>query len=317
MKLNEGEYRKMANFWKKHILFIFMVAASLVLASCQGQGGAGTNSTPTPNPAPSPEAPQQNTENNINDNDDDINESADVNEYTDLNEDSLATSMTMELIPGSLANQIGSPQAGEKFAIMHTNFGEIHLRLFPELAPMAVENFKTHAENGFYEGVIFHRVIENFMIQSGDPLGTGRGGQSIWGVPFGDEFSPNLRHISGALSMANAGPATNGSQFFIVQNSSLDAFTAAEMENTLGMKYVLVDNSNFTYGEIFPSEFEFLEHYLQYGGTPHLDFGHTVFGQVFMGMDVVDAIAAVPVDANSRPVEEVIIERIEILPFGS
>ena len=101
-------------------------------------------------------------------------------------------------------------------ATMNTNMGTIKLELFPDIAPKAVENFVTHSEKGYYDGIIFHRVIDKFMIQGGDPTGTGRGGESIWRKPFEDEFSPELRFDGpGYLAMANAGPGTNGSQFFI------------------------------------------------------------------------------------------------------
>jgi cyclophilin family peptidyl-prolyl cis-trans isomerase len=101
-------------------------------------------------------------------------------------------------------------------AVIKTNMGTIELELFPKEAPKAVENFTKLANEGYYDGVIFHRVIDNFMIQGGDPTGTGRGGESIWGKPFKDEFSPNLKFDQpGLLAMANAGPGTNGSQFFI------------------------------------------------------------------------------------------------------
>ncbi|KAL2756337.1 hypothetical protein ACRALDRAFT_1056895, partial [Sodiomyces alcalophilus JCM 7366] len=100
-------------------------------------------------------------------------------------------------------------------AILHTNFGDIHIRLFPDAAPKAVENFVTHSKRGYYNNTIFHRVIRKFMIQCGDPLGDGTGGESIWGKEFADEFS-TLRHDKPyTVSMANAGPNTNGSQFFI------------------------------------------------------------------------------------------------------
>jgi len=100
--------------------------------------------------------------------------------------------------------------------ILHTTMGDIHLDLHPEECPKTVENFTTHATNGYYDGTIFHRVIKEFMIQGGDPLGDGTGGESIWGGEFEDEFDRNLRHDRpGILSMANAGPGTNGSQFFI------------------------------------------------------------------------------------------------------
>lgn len=101
-------------------------------------------------------------------------------------------------------------------AIIETNMGTIELELFPDKAPKTVANFVGLAEKGYYNGVIFHRVIDNFVIQGGDPTGTGRGGESIYGHPFEDEFHPDLKHDKpGVLSMANAGPNTNGSQFFI------------------------------------------------------------------------------------------------------
>ncbi len=101
-------------------------------------------------------------------------------------------------------------------AIIQTNMGTIELELFADKTPKTVENFVGLANKGYYNGVIFHRVIDNFMIQGGDPTGTGRGGQSLWGGKFEDEFVPELKHNgAGILSMANAGPNTNGSQFFI------------------------------------------------------------------------------------------------------
>ncbi len=102
-------------------------------------------------------------------------------------------------------------------ATFKTTLGDIQVKLFADLAPKTVENFVTHAKNGYYDNGIFHRVIKDFMVQGGDPNGTGMGGESIWGGSFEDEFLDKLRNVRGALSMANAGPNTNGSQFFIVQ----------------------------------------------------------------------------------------------------
>jgi peptidylprolyl isomerase domain and WD repeat-containing protein 1 len=113
---------------------------------------------------------------------------------------------------------VAGPAAMElpRGAIIHTNKGDIWLKLFPDECPKTVENFTTHAKNGYYDGIIFHRVIKGFMLQTGDPLGNGTGGESIWGGEFPDEISRNLRHDRPfTLSMANAGPNTNGSQFFI------------------------------------------------------------------------------------------------------
>jgi peptidylprolyl isomerase len=100
--------------------------------------------------------------------------------------------------------------------ILETSKGNIELELFPDVAPKAVENFLTHVKQGYYNHVAFHRVIKNFMIQTGDPTETGRGGESIWKKPFNDEFKPGYTFDkSGVLAMANRGPNTNGSQFFI------------------------------------------------------------------------------------------------------
>ncbi|MDO8525120.1 MAG: peptidylprolyl isomerase [Candidatus Omnitrophota bacterium] len=103
-----------------------------------------------------------------------------------------------------------------KGIVLETTQGIIELKLSPDAAPKACENFKGLVEKGYYNGTIFHRVIPGFMIQGGDPTGTGRGGSSIWGKPFEDEFKTNVTFSKkGVLAMANAGPGTNGSQFFI------------------------------------------------------------------------------------------------------
>ncbi|MCK4995226.1 MAG: peptidylprolyl isomerase [Candidatus Omnitrophica bacterium] len=100
--------------------------------------------------------------------------------------------------------------------ILETNQGNIEIQLMPEAAPKTCENFTKLIEKGYYDGIIFHRVIKNFMVQGGDPTGTGRGGESIWGKPFGDEVTKEVTFDKkGILAMANAGPNTNGSQFFI------------------------------------------------------------------------------------------------------
>ncbi len=195
-----------------------------------------------------------------------------------------------------MSKQIRQPQQGDIVALMKTTLGEIKILLFPDAAPKAVENFTTHAENGYYNGIIFHRVIPDFMIQGGDPTGTGRGGESIWGRSFEDEFSVDYHNIRGALSMANAGPSTNGSQFFIVQAKEVDSGLLSQMEQ-------LSDRG-------FPAEC--VEDYKNLGGTPWLDFKHTVFGQVVEGMDVVDSIATVKTGFADKPVEDVVILGIEI-----
>lgn len=193
------------------------------------------------------------------------------------------------------AIQLSTPQKGDTLAVMHTNMGDIKIKLFPEKAPKTVENFVTHSKNGYYNELKFHRVINDFMIQGGDPRGNGTGGESIWGGSFPDEFDPELHNLRGALSMANSGPNTNGSQFFIVQAREVPANMLEQMRD-------LEDNG-------FPADITAA--YAELGGTPWLDFRHTVFGQVTDGMDVVDAIAAVETN-NDVPCEDVIISSIDI-----
>ena len=199
-----------------------------------------------------------------------------------------------------MASQLSMPSKGDMVAIMTTNRGVIKIKLFPNEAPKTVENFTTHAKNGYYEGIIFHRVINDFMIQGGDPTGTGRGGESIWGAPFADEFDINLHNLNGALSMANAGPNTNGSQFFIVPASSVDSRLLSQMKQI---------------GEQGGFPEQTVADYEAVGGTPWLDFKHSVFGQVYEGMDVVNAIATTRVDMLDKPFEDVVIEKIEITEF--
>ncbi|GGE28844.1 bifunctional Cof-type HAD-IIB family hydrolase/peptidylprolyl isomerase [Streptococcus himalayensis] len=180
-------------------------------------------------------------------------------------------------------------------ATIHTNHGELRIKLFADHAPKTVANFVALAKDGYYDGVIFHRIIEDFMIQGGDPTGTGMGGESIYGEAFEDEFSPELYNIRGALSMANAGPNTNGSQFFIVQNSSLP--------------YSKKELSRGGWPEAIAAV------YAKEGGTPHLDRRHTVFGQLMdeKSYQTLDAIAAVETGAMDKPLEDVIIEGIEVI----
>lgn len=193
--------------------------------------------------------------------------------------------------------QFELPDEGEEVAIMTTNYGVIKVRLFEAVAPKAVENFMTHSKNGYYDGLTFHRVMEDFMIQGGDPDGTGRGGESIYGKNFEDEFSKYILPYRGALCMANSGSNTNGSQFFIMQMSRV------------------ADGADVTLEQAGWPE-EVIENTMQYGAAHWLFFEHTTFGQVYEGMDVVDLIAAVDTDMNDKPVEDVIVESIEIVKYS-
>ncbi|RDG00669.1 peptidylprolyl isomerase [Lactiplantibacillus plantarum] len=184
-------------------------------------------------------------------------------------------------------SQVDGPKATIK-----TNFGDIKVQLFPKQAPKSVENFVGLVQKGYYDGIIFHRVIPDFMIQGGDPTGTGMGGESLWDKPFEDEFSQEVFNLRGALSMANAGPNTNGSQFFIVQKPQLDAGMSDQMKQAGYPEEIVTAYGN--------------------GGTPWLDFRHTVFGAVSDGMDIVDKIAATETGMQDKPVKDVVIETITI-----
>ena len=179
-------------------------------------------------------------------------------------------------------------------ATIKTNHGDMRIKLFPDHAPKTVANFIALSKDGYYDGVIFHRIIKDFMIQGGDPTGTGMGGESIYGESFEDEFSEELYNVRGALSMANTGPNTNGSQFFIVQNQHLPY---SKKEIARGG---------------WPEPIS--EIYAEQGGTPHLDRRHTVFGQLAdeASYEVLDAIAGVETGAMDKPVDDVLIETIEI-----
>ena len=181
-------------------------------------------------------------------------------------------------------------------ATIKTNKGDMKFNLYDYLAPKTVENFVTHAKNGYYDGLIFHRVIKDFMIQGGDPTGTGCGGESIWGTPFQDEFNLDARNYYGALSMANSGPNTNGSQFFIVQAKEVPSSLIEQMEE-------LKDNG-------YPQQV--IDKYKEVGGTPWLDFHHTVFGEITDGTDVLEDIASTRTGMGDKPVYDVVIETIEI-----
>ncbi|MFD1124462.1 peptidylprolyl isomerase [Lentilactobacillus raoultii] len=177
-------------------------------------------------------------------------------------------------------------------ATIKTNHGDITIQLFPDQAPKTVENFIALANKGYYDGVTFHRVIPDFMIQGGDPTGTGAGGDSSFGGSFEDEFSPELFNLNGALSMANAGPNTNGSQFFIVTNEHVDDGMIGQMKQA-GYPDAIIEK-------------------YRDGGTPWLDFRHTVFGQVVDGMAVAKEISLVKRDAADKPETPVVMTTVEI-----
>lgn len=189
--------------------------------------------------------------------------------------------------------QLNLAEADTIEAVIKTNKGDITVQLFESLAPKTVKNFVELSKKGYYDGVIFHRVIPNFMIQGGDPTGSGMGGESIYGEQFEDEFTTELFNLRGALSMANAGPNTNGSQFFIVTMTEVPSNMVSQLEPAG-----------------FPKEI--IDAYKEQGGTPWLDQKHTVFGHVSEGLAVADEIEKVDRNSMDKPLEPIVIETVEI-----
>lgn len=230
---------------------------------------------------------------------------------------------TTGVVDTSAVLQAQMPEEGEEIAVIETSEGTVKMMFYPEEAPKAVENFKTLAKDGYYDGLTFHRVIEDFMIQTGDPTGTGRGGESCWGEDFEDEVSEKLHYFRGAVAMANSGPNTNGSQFFIVQQKSVieDALKQIEdaRDNSEEELSIPIGEEYFTLKEVFPEAV--MQHYREQGGSVHLEYvfgnAYTVFGQVFEGLEVVDAIAAAERDANDKPLEPITIESITFEPYAA
>ncbi|MEG1010996.1 MAG: peptidylprolyl isomerase [Ruthenibacterium sp.] len=195
-----------------------------------------------------------------------------------------------------------SPLAqGDPIAIIDTDRGEIRIRLFPQYAPMAVQNFTGLAQQGYFNGVSFHRIVKDFVIQSGDASGTGTGGTTVWnGNAYPVEISDAMHHYTGAVGIAHVTgeSAGNASQFYVVQTpkNSVDK-TAADTLTSLGMRK------------------EVVEAYRSIGGAPYLDNLYTVFAQVYEGMEVVDAIGTVKCTESGQPVEPVLIKSVTIATY--
>lgn len=178
--------------------------------------------------------------------------------------------------------QLEKPLKGEEICEMTTNAGVIKLRLFPEKAPLSVKNFKELAEKGFYDNMMYSRVIKDFVIQIGDPDHPEKEEVSIYDGRFKDEFNRDLFNFRGALCMANEGPNTNTNVFYIVQNPKAK-------DEHLDLTSLPL-NAEAKYKEI--------------GGLPHLDNRYTVFGQVFEGLDIVDKIASQKTNEEDKPVKD-------------
>ncbi|MEG1886733.1 MAG: peptidylprolyl isomerase, partial [Oscillospiraceae bacterium] len=218
---------------------------------------------------------------------------------------------------------------------------DVYIRLFPEAAPKTVKNFKQLITDKYYDGLIFHRVIKDFMIQGGDPTGNGTGGKSIYGDKFEDEFDSTVLNIRGSLAMANSGPNSNGSQFFINQATSKQtdweklkqesvaqfADMEKQFEKAYSQKYnnwkkMFYDNcgkKGMPIATAIPDSA--WKSYAENGSNMNLDGawrtggGHTVFGQVYEGLDVVDKIAGVKTGTGDKPAEDVKIVTAEIIKY--
>lgn len=239
--------------------------------------------------------------------------------------------------------QLELPSEGDTIGIIHTSMGDITIRFFPNHAPKAVTNFINLAKEGNYNNSTFHRVIDDFMIQGGycgtDP--DSLNGTSSYGNEFEDEFCDKLFNIRGAVAMANSGTDTNGSQFFINQTDAevfkevMGGFESLEnmweniktqlsnyKDSNLLSAFIQQNGTNCYNTDIVGSDVRTL--YETNGGNPYLDGaynavdrGHTVFGQVIDGMDIVDKIAGVATDEENKPVENIVIESIEITSYSA
>lgn len=211
--------------------------------------------------------------------------------------------------------QLKRPEQGELCAeVVFDGYGSVFVRLFENQAKKAVENFRTLAANGYYNGIKVNRIVADYMIQAGDREGTGQSGESIYGGGFANEISSDLHPIRGALCMANLGDeSTNTTQFFFVQTKN---------ELIRGLADPLDNRYHMTLSEYFKEAYgttvsdEDLELYRQYGGAPWLNGHNTVFGQIYEGYGVMDALMSAKVTSRLKPNPTVIISEIRIFRFG-
>ncbi len=221
----------------------------------------------------------------------------------DIGESSTVDASSIKWLPDVEIRNFTPPEKGEKIAVITVkDYGEIKIKLFPEQTPKAVENFIGLADSKYYDELIFHRVIQNFMNQTGDPRGDGTGGKSMWGENFEGELGEGLYHFSGAVAYAHTEQSfTNGSQFYIVNTPE------GYMQNTCEELYSMDPEQYNWPGNVAAK-------YNEVGGVPFLDGNYTVFGQVFEGMDVVRAIGDVETNPenNDKPLTQVLIESVRI-----
>ena len=194
-----------------------------------------------------------------------------------------------------------APQIGEEIVVLTIrDYGEVKIKLFPEETPTGVENFTTLVRNGYYDELIFHRVVQDFVIQTGDPKGNGTGGDDCWGTGgFVQTISNRLCHVTGAVAYATASDKLNNSQFYIVTGTE----ATPELFTDLSQKY----------GKNFAPNVKDL--YYTWGGQPYLDNDYEIFGQVFDGLDICLELQNVSVDSNYKPKSQIVLEKAEGVPY--
>ncbi len=191
------------------------------------------------------------------------------------------------------SNQLALPLEGEEIAVITTDKGVMYMRLFPEDAPKAVENFKLLSESGYYDGLIFHRVIANYLVQTGCPNGDGTGGNDAWGKTFNTEISNSLYHYKGAVGMARREAYdSQGSQFYIIARGYASVATIKNLKDE--------------------GKTEVAENYEKYGGAPEFDGEYSVFGQIFAGYSVLSEISYAQTNDSDKPIED---EKIVSIKF--
>lgn len=196
------------------------------------------------------------------------------------------------------------PADGEEIAVLSIkDYGTVKVKLFPEYAPKGVENFKGLAEMGYYDGLTFHRVLQDFCIQGGDPDGVGTGGSSIWGEDFEIEPSDKLYHFKGALAYARPQTGGNSSQFYFVMGSAGNGVNEEIFDSLASQGYKISKDVR--------------EKYLETDGAYWLDGQYTIFGQVIEGMDILEKINTVTADESGMPETPVVMESVKIEKYSA
>ena len=193
------------------------------------------------------------------------------------------------------------PETGEEICVMTVkDYGEIKIRFFSGETDKGVQNFKELVKQGFYDELLFHRVVNQFVVQGGDPKGDGTGGKDAWGgTGFEQTISSHLAHVPGAVAYAiNPTEKLNKSQFYIVtgMETNDELFAKLEQKGVTVSPYMQ-------------------KIYNQFGGRPDLDGGYEIFGQVISGMDLVLQMQSVPTNSSDKPKTPIVIEKAEIVPY--